>query len=273
MQQAGNQHEQVAELHEEMMAQREELTAAIEALEQNNNELVSTLDDLERINLELDQIVYRTNHDLRSPITAIEGITNLLRLEFSDPKLQPYIGHIERNIAALKRYISTMVLVAKELKEPEKQTDVDVAELLKATYNELYALDGHQHTKLSVLATGLDTFSTDPFRLHTLCYNVLSNAIVFRKPNQPNTIQVNIHTTKTNCRLIVQDNGEGIPEEAQQKIFDMFYRGSEQSKGSGLGLYIVKRIVERNGGSIAAHSVFGQGTTVTINLLQAAPAG
>jgi signal transduction histidine kinase len=97
--------------------------------------------------------------------------------------------------------------------------------------------------------------------------NLVDNAIKYHRHNQRGKyIAVNGKSLGKTYKIEVSDNGQGIPDQAQSKIFDMFFRASDNSIGSGLGLFIVKDMVERIGGSIRLDSKLGEGTTFTIEL-------
>jgi signal transduction histidine kinase len=101
--------------------------------------------------------------------------------------------------------------------------------------------------------------------------NLLSNAIKYHSPQKPDPyIQVDFERTMGKVSFAVADNGEGIAEEHHEKIFDMFYRASENSNGTGLGLYIVKETLARLGGSVELQSQKGTGTTIKITFEQPA---
>ena len=108
---------------------------------------------------------------------------------------------------------------------------------------------------------------TDKGRLGVVLNNLVDNAIKYHRHGHAGKyVAVQTEDLDKNVVIKVIDNGQGIPLEAQPKIFDMFFRASENSKGSGLGLYIVKDMVERLGGSINLKSERGEGTTFTIKL-------
>jgi signal transduction histidine kinase len=115
---------------------------------------------------------------------------------------------------------------------------------------------------------GTGNFYSDPKRISIFLNNFLSNAIKYQDPGKKKKSFVNIQVTQTKsyATITIEDNGVGIKKEYQSKIFNMFFRASENSFGSGLGLYIARQAVERLGGEIKVDSKLGIGTTFTINL-------
>ena len=97
--------------------------------------------------------------------------------------------------------------------------------------------------------------------------NLISNSFKYHDVSKPDAwIRIKGNMNDGNSIVQIQDNGSGIPAERPTKIFDMFYRATEDSQGSGLGLYIAKEAVEKMKGSIAVASTYGQGTTFTITI-------
>ncbi|HEX8545812.1 MAG TPA: HAMP domain-containing sensor histidine kinase, partial [Cytophagaceae bacterium] len=110
-------------------------------------------------------------------------------------------------------------------------------------------------------------FYSDAVRLRIILNNIISNAIKYHRVDQPTpTITIDINIESELSYIIVQDNGMGIGEKDLAKVFDMFYRASNESEGSGLGLYLVKSTVEKLNGSINVESTIGKGTTFKIVL-------
>lgn len=108
---------------------------------------------------------------------------------------------------------------------------------------------------------------TDPARLKMLLNNLISNAFKYAdRQKEICEIEIGAEVENQHVTLWIKDNGQGIDPEQQQKIFNMFYRASEDSSGSGLGLYIVREIVTRLNGTIQLKSALGQGSTFTLRL-------
>jgi signal transduction histidine kinase len=136
--------------------------------------------------------------------------------------------------------------------------------MISKTFSDLSYLPGASQVELNTEVTGVAFFS-DPWRLGEIFRNLISNAIKYRKKDFDNPqINIQIHTTEQQCHIRFSDNGIGIAESELDKIFNMFYRASEQSEGSGIGLYIVKNAVEKLNGRISVSSSLGFGTTFEI---------
>jgi signal transduction histidine kinase len=127
-------------------------------------------------------------------------------------------------------------------------------------------MEGADRIAFSVCSL-VEEVRTDKSRLKVVLSNIISNAIKYHNLRQEDpTVQITSSQFESTVCISIKDNGIGIPEEAQEKIFDMFYRASDRAGGSGLGLYIVKEIVEKLEGSITVNSVFGVGTTFEVRI-------
>ncbi len=110
-------------------------------------------------------------------------------------------------------------------------------------------------------------FHSDPYRLKMIVNNLVTNAFKYPQTKEScPVIKIDALITATSVRITVNDNGIGIPENQQGKIFDMFYGGTEMSKGSGLGLYIVKEMVQKLNGTISVTSEVNHFTSITLIL-------
>jgi signal transduction histidine kinase len=118
--------------------------------------------------------------------------------------------------------------------------------------------------------SGEEQVIQDEVRVGVLLKNILDNAIKYSKRNGDAKVHVQALTTPENMQLVISDNGEGIDEVHLQKVFDMFYRATTSSPGTGLGLYISKEITDKIGGNISIDSTLGKGTEVSIILPQQA---
>ncbi|MEQ8423168.1 MAG: HAMP domain-containing sensor histidine kinase, partial [Cyclobacteriaceae bacterium] len=144
---------------------------------------------------------------------------------------------------------------------------IKLKELLDEVISDLSFGDGPVKIKFKTNITEDISLLTDPSRLRVVLNNIVSNCIKYSNPkaDMPN---VNIHYARNGekHRIDIQDNGIGIGENHLEKIFDMFYRASETSRGSGLGLYIVKETMNKLRGAVRVNSKLGEGTTFQIEL-------
>ncbi|HEX6890758.1 MAG TPA: HAMP domain-containing sensor histidine kinase [Chryseolinea sp.] len=119
--------------------------------------------------------------------------------------------------------------------------------------------------KIHIDSRKVEPFVSNPTILKIISDNLLENAIIFNHQKTP-VIKIEALSVDHGIRLTIQDNGIGIEPEILPHVYDMFFRGNERSKGNGLGLYIVKRAVNKLNGTIDIESVYGQGTTVRVQI-------
>ena len=143
---------------------------------------------------------------------------------------------------------------------------VDLARIIDQTFTDLSYLEGAKEMKRSIKIEGIDFYS-DHWRISEIFRNLISNAIKYRQlVNRNPEVSVKIHVDNLRADISFSDNGIVIDEKSLNKIFEMFYRATEQSDGSGIGLYIVKNAVEKLGGQISVASKAQQGTRFSIIL-------
>jgi PAS domain S-box-containing protein len=223
-------------------------------------------EELKIRNAELDNFVYKVSHDLRAPLSSILGLVNLAKLPGNSDNPLEYIGIIGEKVQALDHFIGDVLSHSKNLKMEVNISKVDLRHIIEQTFTDLGYLEGASEMKRCVKIEGIDFFS-DQWRISEIFRNLISNAIKYRQLAIDNSeIQVKIHIDHLRADISFSDNGIGIDEANLAKIFEMFYRATEQSDGSGIGLYIVKNAVEKLGGQISVASKPGQGTRFTLVL-------
>lgn len=223
-------------------------------------------EELKIRNTELDNFVYKVSHDLRAPLSSILGLAHLAGIPGNTDNLADYIKLMGQKAEQLDHFISDVLSHSKNLKMEVKVCLVDLRKVVEQTFNDLNYLHGADSIERTISVTG-DDFYSDPWRIAEIFRNLVSNAIKYRKlDTQQSSISIHIETSATSCVILFQDNGIGIDRDKLGKIFEMFYRASDQSEGSGLGLYIVKNAIEMIGGDVTVESESGKGTLFKIIL-------
>jgi PAS domain S-box len=223
-------------------------------------------EELKVRNAELDNFVYKVSHDLRAPLSSVLGLVNLAMLPGNDDNLMDYLKIIGQKIGQLDNFINDVLSHSKNLKMEMKIAKVDFQKIIDQTFTNLNYQKGADQVKREI-AVKADEFYNDPWRISEIFRNLISNAIKYRKLDITTpSIHILVRADEQRAEIVFKDNGIGIDTENLTHIFDMFYRASEQSDGSGLGLYIVKNAVDKLGGSIEVDSKPGEGTTFTIAL-------
>ncbi|MEQ8243736.1 HAMP domain-containing sensor histidine kinase [Fulvivirga sp.] len=248
--------------NEELEAQHEELTAAVEAMINKNDHLEKTLEELHTRNSEIEQIVYRSSHDLKSPITSLDGL--LMLMETDQDNLNDYLLRAKMASRSMKHILQMMVLYSNSLVSDLSVESISVDDLWQQVNKELQEIEDYNTVKIS-LDKNKNEFSGDVARLKMVLFNLIKNGIDFKNKSNAR-IEVRFNFRSECLKIQVSDNGVGIPDYLQTDIFKMFFRGSNYSKGSGLGLYLSKRAVELMKGKMNVVSSENIGTTITVEL-------
>jgi PAS domain S-box-containing protein len=228
-------------------------------------------EELKVRNAELDNFVYKVSHDLRAPLSSILGLVHLAALPGNTDNLDDYLKLIGTKIHDLDRFITDVLSHSKNLKMDVQVNPVDLTELIQNTFSSVSYLKGVDSITLDVTVRG-EEFYSDPWRLAEVLRNLISNSIKYRNTENPHSkIEVRAVVTATQCYLQFSDNGIGIAAHHLPKVYDMFFRANEKSEGSGLGLYIVKKAIEKLGGNIKMDSQLGIGTRYEILIPNAKP--
>jgi len=229
-------------------------------------------EELKVRNTELDNFVYKVSHDLRAPLSSVLGLVNLANLPGNDDNVKDYLTVIGNKVNQLDHFIIDVLSHSKNLKLDVIIEPVHFQELIDQTFIDLTYLTGTDQIKRTVVVEGLPFFN-DRWRIAEIFRNLVSNAFKYRDLEKVNPeINLTILITESLAQITFSDNGIGIDPDNLKKIFNMFYRASEQSDGSGLGLYIVKNAIDKLGGEIQVRSTMGKGTTFVIKLPNHRPA-
>ena len=222
---------------------------------------------LEKTNAELDRFVYSASHDLRAPLNSINGLINVAESSEDTEELKQLMGMMKNRVKKLDGFIDEIISYAKNSRTEVKQERIDLKSFGADIFENAQYRDQAAEINFKLKIKDNTILYSDAGRLSVVLNNLVDNAIKYHNHNLPKKYVTLAANVRNNQMVIeVRDNGQGIPPQAQEKIFDMFYRASDQSKGSGLGLYIVKEMVERLGGEITLESYLGEGTTFIVTL-------
>lgn len=239
----------------------------ITELKKTQKTIVTKNQELQKLNNELDNFVYRVSHDLRGPLLSIKGLVSLiLSVEELDDNLLEYIHLIDTSTTRLDGTIQEILEFSRNARLEIHRETFNIHDMVQGIFDDLRFASEDQLTMTYESLCG-DTIYSDKYRLSTLLKNIIGNAVKYRKTGI-NDSYVHFKMAETDQKIIisVEDNGEGIAEENIGKIFKMFYRGSNTGIGTGLGLYICKEIVDKLGGSLEVVSKFGEGSKFMITL-------
>lgn len=224
--------------------------------------------DIKRANFELDSFVYRASHDLRAPLRSVMGLISLVKMESSDEQRDEYLNLANKSIIKLDSFIGDLTDFSRNSRMEINFKQIDLNAVIDDTVERLQFMEkAHRITIYKNLEPDSMLFS-DQTRVSIIIQNLLSNAIKYQNEYAESSYcEVGFrHLSHREVEIWVTDNGKGIKKELQNRVFDMFFRASHDSYGSGLGLYITKQVVEKLNGTITLKSIPGQGTSFFIIL-------
>ncbi|MFW5762596.1 MAG: PAS domain S-box protein, partial [Cyclobacteriaceae bacterium] len=229
-------------------------------------ELKTRYHELEKTNMELDRFVYSASHDLRAPLASVLGLINLVKMDEKEKHHLEYLANMEKSIRKLDNFISDIINYSRNSRLEITPESIDLEELVNEIKEDLVFMENA--CKIRIEFEGKEKMiSTDKARLRVVLSNLISNAIKYHNLRRDHPYIMIKYEKKDNYKYIrIIDNGPGIAKEHQENIFKMFYRGSESSSGSGLGLYIVKETLLKLRGDISLESQLGEGSTFTLKL-------
>lgn len=226
--------------------------------------------ELERSNAALDEFASVASHDLQEPVRKILSFGDLLSTS-AGPALENHArGYLARMVSAAARMrtlISDLLLYSQVTTSVQPFVRTDLAWIAKEVIGDLETAIAESGGRVEV--GELPVIAADPLQMRQLLQNLLGNALKYRRNDTPPVVRLSCASPDGQYRTItVTDNGIGFNERYAAKIFGMFVRlhGRAQYEGSGIGLAICRKIVERHGGTIAATSTLGQGATFTVTL-------
>lgn len=227
-----------------------------------NNKLLSKNNRLKKINQELDSYVYKVSHDMRAPITSMMGIVNLIKEQHDISNIKQLAELQEACLGKLDDHIHQIIHLSRNNKTGIQYEPIDFAEIIREIFDELSFFENAVKTEKIISIKENATFYSDEYRLKMILTNLISNAFKYARTSISNAfIEVDLTVSEKETIILVRDNGIGISAESQSRIFDMFYRGTDVSKGSGLGLYIVKEMVVKLNGEVSVESELASYTT------------
>lgn len=228
--------------------------------------LLEKNEELIKINGELDQFVYSVSHDLRSPLLSIKGILSLINTSENEEERLLYLSLITKSVDRLDNTVLEILDYSRNARLENIITEFHFRELIDNIFGDLaYITD--ENVELRLVMECPEMVHMDKPRMDILMKNLISNGIKYRRQSSEiSYVEVKLQSESEHYVITISDNGEGIKEENQEKVFDMFYRASTTAAGTGLGLYICKDIISKMNGKMMLKSEFGLGTEIKLTL-------
>ena len=234
------------------------VTRSEKTLVEKNSELI-------KANQELDRFVYSASHDLRSPLTSIAGLIELSKRDTKNS--EEYLKLMKSRVLAMDKLIHDIIDYSRNSRIPAAGGKLNLHDFIEELVELIKYTDVDVNTRFNVKIDRELLVLSDSSRLQVILNNLLSNSIKYADRNKAESvITITASATSNSFTFSVEDNGDGIAEDHQDKIFNMFYRASEKASGSGLGLYIVKETLEKMNGTISHQSTLGKGSLFTVTI-------
>lgn len=243
-----------------------------EDLSRTNTELQSALETnrkqtrmIQDKNAELDAFFYRISHDLRGPISSMLGLSMLAKMEVNDEKALSYLDKQHGQIERLNHIITSLINLTHLNQDHLPRQQIDFDKLIDDCIESFNGVSNYEKISFRKAVEPDIRFYSVWALLNAIVQNLIENAIKYAQPDSP-YVQINVFTKADTLIIEVEDNGQGIPNEYQGRIFEMFFRATQNASGTGLGLYILKRSVDQLKGTIEFKSTVGEGSTFTVRL-------
>lgn len=253
------------------------LAQHVEELKQVQEQLKTYSAELERSNRDLQDFAWVASHDLNEPLRKIKVFSNRLltrHTEDLNPQARDYLNRMQNATTRMQTLIDNLLTYSRVTTRGEPFCRVDLSDIM---HNVLLDLEIRiEQSRARVDVGNLPVLEADPTQMRQLMQNLLSNALKFHRDDVPPRVRIegeiisngNHDARYAVCRISVSDNGIGIEEEYLDRVFHLFQRLNSRStyEGTGIGLAICRRIVERHDGMIVVRSTPGQGSTFIITL-------
>jgi signal transduction histidine kinase len=213
-----------------------------------------------------ESFVYMAAHDLRSPLMSVKGLIYLMQLDSEKEHLQSHFGLLEKSVDRMNQAISDIITHSQNGTEEIELESVDFREITEEAINYLQYMAGAESVRISLSTEDGGLFFSNRKKLISIFCNIISNAIRYHDETKDSFLKINVTFNSEGCQTIFEDNGIGIDDEMQAKVFDKFFLVTPDQGGSGIGLYTVKESIEKLGGNIHLRSKLGKGTTFIIQI-------
>jgi light-regulated signal transduction histidine kinase (bacteriophytochrome) len=214
----------------------------------------------------LDNFIYTASHDLKAPINNIEGLMHMLKGKmgkkgWEDQSIEAIIDMIDASVLRFKRTVADLADISKVEKQMNDPCEtVDIAGLISGILLDLQIAIEQSNARIELEVDACPQIVFSKINLRSILYNLISNAIKYRDSVRTPHITITCRQEEAYRVLSVADNGLGLKTSDENKIFGMFKRQHTHVEGTGVGLYIVKKIIENAGGKITVESKIGEGS-------------
>jgi len=234
-------------------------------LEKDTKAQMDYLEVVQKKNTELDSFFYRVSHDLKGPISSLLGLNSLIEKEVFDEEVLKYFNMYKKLSMRIDTIVMDLINITRISSHKIVPVQIDFMQLIEECILSYSYFDNFDRIEFRIEVEEDIDFKSEWVIVNTILQNLIENSIKYiREDAKKPYVLVKVYTEDHFLYIKVKDNGQGIPEEHHEKIYEMFFRANERADGSGLGLYILKRAVERLQGMVMLKSKLGKGTTFTV---------
>jgi signal transduction histidine kinase len=213
----------------------------------------------------LDTFIYRSSHDFRRPLTTFMGLAEVAKISVKDASAIELFSKVNETAVNLDRMLIKLQAVSQMGSSELIYREVFFNNELDFVFDQYRSGILEKKIRIERNVNVIKPFISYPLVIRVILENLIENSIQFSSPVSP-YIRIGIRETAQGLAIRIEDNGEGIAEEFHNRVFDMYFRASEKSKGNGLGLYLVKKALDKLKGRIEFISSAGRGLSVLIHL-------
>ena len=234
----------------------------IDITTQKNNEA-----ELNKMNQELDRLVYSIGHDLRAPIASTLGLLDLSQDETDVNLIKKYNEMMRKSLMRLDNFIQDTLDYSRNVRTQIEINQIDIEKELTDIKELLFLSTEIKDIRVNIDIKGDNLCYTDKSRFNVIISNLLSNALRYHdKQKEDKYIDILVLCKNDKIYLTISDNGQGIAQKHIDHIFDLFYRANTSVKGTGLGLHIVKEAINKLSGEVSVKSELGKGTVFAVTI-------
>ncbi|WP_333819576.1 tetratricopeptide repeat-containing sensor histidine kinase [Ohtaekwangia sp.] len=268
--------QRLVKLNEELIEKTEEIQAQSEELRETNEMIIAINHDLDdavskrtaQLNeayKELDTFFYRSSHDFRRPLTTFMGLAEVAKVTIKDQTALDLFDKVRETARSLDKMLIKLQSISDVGAQQLVYKEVLIEEIFLNVCEDFREELEEKGMKTYCEVKMLEPLVSYPAMIRIVFENMIENSITFSTPVDP-YIKFQVYQEKEECVMILEDNGQGIQTEYQDRVFEMYFRGSDRSKGNGLGLYIVRKAIGKLHGTIALETNLDKGSRFTIRL-------
>lgn len=224
-------------------------------------------DIIEKKNIELDSFFYRISHDLKGPITSMMSLGQVAKFEVKDQEALKFFEEYDKQSARLNNILDELLRITKmSFSTSDNKQEIDFEQIINDCIASYKYLENFEFVTFQIEVEKF-SYASEWSLINSIIQNLIENGIKYARPedNEP-SITVKVSLSGENVTICAIDNGIGMSEETVEQVFSMFFRVNRKIEGTGLGLHILKRAVEKLNGQVEVSSRLGEGSTFTVTL-------